>query len=213
MKSAIATSLAVLLSTSAAYADPSDKSPWNGGYVGVHAGVGEGETDVNCVSGCIFPYETSFDTNGPFIGLQIGLNRQISDRLVVGIESDVSFSDISGDTFFGGKAASSSLDMFGTLRGRAGILVTPTTLVYATGGLAWADWTNSFVPDSTRNSFSDVEWGWTVGGGVETFLNDRLSVKVEYLYLDFGSSTHNWLMESALALSASIRRSTPSVWA
>ena len=130
--------------------------------------------------------------NGPFIGAQLGLNRLVNDRLVVGLEADISFSDISGDAFFGGKSASSDLNRFGTARVRAGILVTPTTMFYATGGLAWADWTDTFTPESTTNSFSNVDIGWTVGGGLETFVSDKLSFKIEYLYLDFGDETHSW---------------------
>lgn len=193
MKRTIATSLAALLSASAAYADTAVNGQWDGTYIGIHAGVGFGDTDVTCVTGCFVPTSTSFDTDGPFIGAQIGLNRQVNDRLVVGLEADISFSDISGDAFFGGKAASSQVDMFGTARVRAGILVRPNTLLYATGGLAWADWNDTFVPDTTANSFSDIQIGWTIGGGVETMLSDKLSFKVEYLYLDFGDETHQWV--------------------
>ena len=142
--------------------------------------------------GCPDPSAISVDTSGPFIGAQIGLNRQISDRLVVGLESDVSFSDISGDNFFGGKAASSQLDMFGTIRARAGVLIRPNTLLYATGGLAWGDWNDRVTMLGETNSFSGVDWGWTVGGGVETYLSDTLSVKFEYLYLDFGDKSRQW---------------------
>ena len=34
--------------------------------------------------------------------------------------------------------------------------------------------------------------GWTVGGGVEWLLNPNWSVKVEYLYYDFGLNDNNW---------------------
>jgi opacity protein-like surface antigen len=34
--------------------------------------------------------------------------------------------------------------------------------------------------------------GWTVGGGVEWLLNPSWSVKVEYLYYDFGLNDNNW---------------------
>ncbi|MBR2534893.1 MAG: porin family protein [Hyphomicrobium sp.] len=192
MKRTIATSIAALLAASAAHADTPAEALWNGGYIGIHAGGATGDTDVTCVTGCFSDWGTSVDTNGPFIGAQLGLNRLVNDRLVVGLEADISFSDISGDAFFGGKSASSDLNRFGTARVRAGILVTPTTMFYATGGLAWADWTDTFTPESTTNSFSNVDIGWTVGGGLETFVSDKLSFKIEYLYLDFGDETHSW---------------------
>ena len=34
---------------------------------------------------------------------------------------------------------------------------------------------------------SDVRLGWTAGAGVEYALNQNLSVKAEYLYVDLGS--------------------------
>ena len=34
--------------------------------------------------------------------------------------------------------------------------------------------------------------GWTVGGGVEWLLNPNWSVKLEYLYYDFGLNDNNW---------------------
>jgi opacity protein-like surface antigen len=34
--------------------------------------------------------------------------------------------------------------------------------------------------------------GWTVGGGVEWLLNPNWSVKVEYLFYDFGLNDNNW---------------------
>lgn len=192
MKRTIATSLAAVLSASAAHAQTASNAQWSGAYVGINAGVGTGDTDVACTTGCFSPAATSFDTQGPAIGAQIGFNQLISDRLVVGVEGDISFSDISGDAFFGGKAASSQLDTSGTVRVRAGILVTPSTLIYATGGLAWADWNDTFVPETVANSFSGVQVGWTIGGGVETFVSDKLTFKIEYLYLDFGDDSHQW---------------------
>jgi outer membrane immunogenic protein len=34
-----------------------------------------------------------------------------------------------------------------------------------------------------------VETGWALGGGIEYAITPRASLKAEYLYMDFGSST------------------------
>jgi outer membrane immunogenic protein len=74
------------------------------------------------------------------------------------------------------------------VRVRAGYTVTPTVLVYATGGLAYGDVeTNSFL--STLATFSGrvVKAGWTAGGGIEAALGGRWTGRVEYLYMNLGS--------------------------
>ena len=53
-----------------------------------------------------------------------------------------------------------------------------------TGGLAVGDiksW-DAFWPASS----SDLRAGWTVGGGIATLLTQNLTLRLEYLYADFG---------------------------
>lgn len=192
MKRVVGTSIAVLMSTCAVYAQDVSPNRWNGAYIGLHVGPGWGDSDVSCPTGCDGTPSGSVDADGPAIGAQIGVNWLAAHQLVLGLESDVSFADIDGDAFFGGKNASSELETFGTARARAGILVTPSTLIYATGGLAWGDWSDNFVPVTLNNRSSDVYVGWTAGGGFETSLSERVSFKAEYLYMDFGDETKNW---------------------
>ncbi len=175
-------------------------SGWQGMYAGLHGGYGWGETDSSCLfvpdSPVFEPCDPlgSYSTDGVIAGAQIGYNWELAG-FVVGLESDISFSDIEGDAFFGGKvgeSAESSLDWMATLRVRAGALVTDNVLIYGTGGVAWGDWEDGFVPATTRNSWSNVETGWTAGGGIETKVTEWVSIKAEYLYVDFGDKTHTW---------------------
>jgi outer membrane immunogenic protein len=101
------------------------------------------------------------------------------------------------------------LTNFGTARARAGYLVNDSLLLYATGGAAWGTvkdslaYTSSINPSTaavlgtpaipiflpTAPTFSHTKLGWTIGGGVETRLSGPWSLKLEYLYIDLGSTT------------------------
>jgi outer membrane immunogenic protein len=74
-------------------------------------------------------------------GGQVGYNWQIMDRVVVGVETD--FQGVTGG---GSNWSSRSLgspsthtpNSIGSVRGRAGYLLTPTLQVYGTGGMAYS---------------------------------------------------------------------------
>jgi outer membrane immunogenic protein len=74
------------------------------------------------------------------------------------------------------------VDYLATVRGRLGYAFGPT-LVYATGGVAFA----SFNDDSLFNG-GDSETGWVAGGGLEYKLRNNWSVGAEGLYYDFSNN-------------------------
>jgi len=158
-----------------------------------------------------------YDMNGAIAGGQIGYNWQ-SSNWVFGLEADAQWSDEKGSanyrcaaTLVGGAClpgltflpagvtgtnltVDSHLEWFGTVRGRAGVLVTPKVLFYGTGGLAYGSFkstgtlagvTPANVVVGSVASNSDIRLGWTVGAGVEGKLNSNWSAKLEYLYMDF----------------------------
>jgi len=76
---------------------------------------------------------------------------------------------------------------------RAGFLVSPSILIYGTGGLAFAnleygikDACNTGVcGEGLIKGSTNVDLGWTIGGGVEYAIADSWSVKSEDLYTQF----------------------------
>jgi outer membrane immunogenic protein len=88
-------------------------------------------------------------------GAQGGYNYQISDKYIVGAETDIQGANINGGgsfvgagynvnninngsaTSIGGVKISSGVDWLGTARGRVGYLLTPNLMVYATGGFSF----------------------------------------------------------------------------
>ena len=132
---------------------------------------------------------------GGFVGGTLGHNWQ-TGPWVFGLEGDYSWSDIKGHSDVCGPLTATphpcgtKLDSFGTLRGRIGYAVgaTGNWLLYATGGLAVGEihaW-DLLTPASG----SKFRAGWTVGGGIETAIAPNWTVKLEYLYVDFGKANY-----------------------
>ncbi len=159
-------------------------------------------------------------TNGFIGGGQVGYNHRLTDSLVAGFEADIQgMAGASGSEtkatviplpvplFDPGNevrttlSASRSIDYLGTVRGRLGMLVTPSLLAYGTGGLAYGGVNSSastyqsrngpVAPFGAANSFSGTRPGWTIGGGGEWRFLPNWSFKGEYLYYDLGSVTYD----------------------
>jgi len=151
-------------------------------------------------------------------GGQIGYNYQFNS-FVVGIEADIQgVAASNGSTLVFSQAgvagfpanpidqnlsSSRRQDYLGTIRGRLGFTITPTVLVYGTGGLAYGQTKSStsitqivesdpLLPNhySSFGSISNSRVGWTAGGGLEWLFAPNWSVKAEYLYYDLGSVTY-----------------------
>ena len=136
------------------------------------------------------------DVNGFIGGGQLGYNWQ-QGAWVFGLEGDIQFSNErkSGDvcTVAGCPVGSTvftrdyKLDWFGTARGRVGFLPAERILLYATGGLAYGNFSgSSSTLPMNIGTWSTLNAGWTVGAGVEAALGANWSVKFEYLYMDLG---------------------------
>ena len=157
------------------------------------------------------PASLSADASNLASGAQVGFNAQFGS-VVVGVEGDLAFPDVSPRaTFFSPlndpSAFRQDLDWFGTARGCAGIAF-DQMLIYATGGVAFGDVTNSVAfLRNTDLAFqyagrsSDWAVGYTVGGGIEVVLpplfgrfsllgqligSSSVTIKAEYLYFDLG---------------------------
>jgi len=190
-----------LLAGSAAAADLSTRYPvkaavvpvqmfsWTGFYIGGNVGWGWASNSFDyAVPGASFAYDVG-NTNGFFGGLQGGYNYQFANNVVIGVEADLEFADISSSNnlLVGGPASgqftSSSVDTYGTIRARLGYAV-DRFLPYITGGAAWGN-TSFNGPWGLSNDAT--RWGWTIGGGAEYALTNNWTIKAEYLYIDLGN--------------------------
>ncbi|MCP4933897.1 MAG: porin family protein [bacterium] len=176
---------------------------WNSFYVGFSGGVLGSDTKIVDVDDSLFDDQGRLaDLSGiaGIYGVQAGLMRQFGSA-VIGLEADISRSNYDESLAFDSLAnpdhfASAQLNWLSTLRAKAG-LAYGNSLIYVTGGLAFAD--VDFCASDDGNgclgtthsevSGSEVFTGFTVGSGVEFKLTDALSVKTEYLYVDLDRET------------------------
>jgi outer membrane immunogenic protein len=196
---------------------------WAGFYVGGHVGFGEADFDVqqdlsyfddfDPDEDDFFSFKDTLSPDGLIGGAQVGYNWQVN-RLVFGIEGDISFTDLdesrtvfgsgdvadlgftglTGDEFAFG-TASTSIDFLASVRGRLGFAFN-RVLIYGTGGVAWADaeararmvvFDESTDLETTwtgKDDFSDI--GFVVGGGLGWMvIPQTFSVGVEGLFYFF----------------------------
>jgi outer membrane immunogenic protein len=205
LKQSLAATVALVALISAAQgADMPLKAPravgetiynWTGFYAGIQGGFAWGTSNHRQDDSVQLhrPVQTNdFDISGAVGGGTWGYNWQIS-QYVFGLESDISASDIngshpqpgSGGFGCGSGPCETFVRWFGTTRARAGVTVSDRTLLYATGGAAYGR-LFAQIPSDPAFTGSENKWGWTAGGGIEYGLSPNLSVKAEYLFVDFG---------------------------
>jgi outer membrane immunogenic protein len=194
---------------------------WSGCYMGVNAGYGWGRNHVTdatqtTAGGTVFRFtDFDFNSNGAFGGGQFGCNWQAS-ALVLGVETDIQWAGVKGNVLFPNAIfnfpsavfdteVNSELRYFGTVRGRIGYAFTQAAMLYVTGGFAYGEVQTSLsfpfaagVVAPIANTFIDssrrTHYGYAVGGGWEALVTPRLSVKAEYLYVDLGAGTHQFVI-------------------
>ncbi|GEO84443.1 MULTISPECIES: outer membrane protein [Alphaproteobacteria] len=163
-------------------------SDWTGFYVGGHLGGGRSIIDWTYDVG-----GTTADHKGDGVlgGAQLGYNLQ-SGNWVFGGEADISASGIDGDTDCPNPAFTCSSDTkwLSTVRGRLGYTF-DNLLIYGTGGLGIGRFEMSTNNGAgTSGSTTKTDTGWVAGAGVEYAFSPRWSVKAEYMYYDFGSTSY-----------------------
>ena len=178
---------------------------WTGYYIGTNVGYsfGRASTDGTQTIGSLVAPSTvtplfgRADVNGFIGGGQLGYNWQ-QGAWVFGLEGDIQLSNERKSdnvcTAVGCPVGSVvftrdyKLDWFGTARGRVGFLPAERILLYATGGLAYGNFSGaSWTLPMNIGTWSRTNVGWTVGAGIESALGANWSVKFEYLYMDLGS--------------------------
>jgi outer membrane immunogenic protein len=204
---------------------------WTGFYIGGNIGYSWGRSSdnstlTNSTGTVLFASADKTDLNGIFGGGQIGYNWQMQNW-VWGLEADIQGTDEKGTRAFSYTtpvppicfnlcppavttpfALTQKIDWFGTVRARAGVLVTPKVLLYATGGFAYGEVNSSetvSTPVPSAFSASSTNVGWTVGAGIEGVIGGNWTAKLEYLYVDLGTVSGSFTLPSTNIISYNSR--------
>lgn len=142
---------------------------WTGLYAGGTIGYGWSGSDAS-----------DLDADGAIGTIFAGYNWQ-RGGIVLGVEADIGTGNLSGTVATAAGSVTIDTNVVGSLRARAGYLVSPALLIYATGGLAWADLD---VTVGGLSAGSDVHYGYQIGAGAEMKMSSNVSLRLEYLYTD-----------------------------
>jgi high affinity Mn2+ porin len=155
---------------------------WTGFYVGGHFGYGFAslgpDTNPLPLQGALLPHSTT----GLIGGYQMGYNRELANRIVLGVEADASFTSPPDAPALTPAPFNTTLDYVGTVRGRVGYAV-GRWMPYVTGGVAWGH-THADINDGSGAIIGHYQPGWTAGLGLEFAVSGNWSAKLEYEHLD-----------------------------
>lgn len=198
---------------------------WSGPYLGANLGYGTNQSTVHFHStvpsyyfGSTPPNALATEDAGFIAGGQLGYNWKINSQLL-GIEWDWDYAHISSANATVSRdglttTASKNLKWFSSIRGRVGQRASDRILMYISAGPIWGktnfmvsrniDW---YVPeDFDSNDISTTKLGWSAGTGIEYAVSNRTTYKLEYLYMDLGSTEVNLYYKNVLkTLEASSR--------
>ena len=186
---------------------------WTGFYIGGNIGYGvgsdraSGAVTLNGGTDLTGP-DTAVAPVGAIGGVQLGYNWQGGPNWLAGFEADFQGSGQKGVSCVASClsapaaqvtedfTAQHTLDYFGTVRGRFGF-VNNNTLFYVTGGGAYGHINQTINANvaiggagatSLSASTGENKFGFVVGAGLEASLGGNWTGKVEYLYMDLGST-------------------------
>ena len=182
---------AVCIATQSWAADVAQFDPvydWTGFYVGGQVGMSSGAMRVG-------PIDVDDGLDGVFVhgdltqtlaGVHAGYNQQINN-IVLGLEGDVNAA--AGEGFFQPAQLRTVSPWNAGLRARVGLLATPRSLLYTTGGLAFGTFKTKGNEPGSPEVLGGSRVGWTLGGGLEYALDSNWTSRIEYRYTDWGSKT------------------------
>jgi outer membrane immunogenic protein len=180
---------------------PSNYFSWTGFYIGGTLGYGWGSTSSFNLPGSGNGDAFNGNINGLDVhpsgwlgGVTLGYNWQ-TDAFVFGLESDIGYLGIEESRQNALGFANTEYGGYGTLTARIGY-GEDRWMFYTKGGLALADIDNragavtgGAIDFTDATKAREVQAGWALGAGVEFAFQRNMSMKIEYLYMDFGSNT------------------------
>lgn len=166
-------------------------SSWSQFYAGAFVGAGAivnnieippaGPGNFNGIGG-----------EGVLGGVLIGYDHQFGSNWVAGIQAEVAITNLSTELNIPGAgfAIDAQPDWTAAISGRLGWLATPSSMLYVIGGYSHADYDVDITLGPVAVSFSQDYNGFHAGTGIETFVTENLTARVEYRYTHY--SGEDW---------------------
>jgi outer membrane immunogenic protein len=179
---------------------------WTGFYIGGNVGGAFDNSDrVNASVAGLGAFDLRGKSDGVTAGGQFGYNYEFMlgglSGIVVGVETDAAYTDLSSSVPIAGINLNSRLDYLGTVRGRLGYAY-DRLLVYGTGGFAYG--TVEHSADMGGVNFANLkttETGFTYGAGfeyalpIDTYIHmsntSAITVGAEYLRYELDDNNFN----------------------
>jgi outer membrane immunogenic protein len=199
---------------------------WTGCYIGGNVGGAWAHQHAHSVAPPALlqaPGNVNIEGSSVIGGGQLGCNYQFASNWVIGIEGDIEGTGIKDTVSFpnlfpNGAPVGSGIITFShdvkwvaSLRGRLGFTPWSNTLLYFTGGGAWAktDYVgfDAFLggcPNCGTTAFSTTKSGWVVGGGLEWAWTPNWILGVEYLHYEIDGAASTAFFQSAPAVTAAV---------
>ncbi|MFK8033468.1 MAG: outer membrane protein [Hyphomicrobiales bacterium] len=194
------------------YEETTSAFPWDRYYVGLVAGFGHGSIDTNDGLATDSFFDNRFGLSGGLVGVTAGRNFQMYDNWVLGIELDGAIANIDGGKNGSeGEYIEAELDGILTARARLGYAMggEKQFLPFITAGFAAGHFdVGAFGgvptdPDDLGNAVQKDDWltGYALGAGLEYLVSHGVSIKADYLFVQFGGSiTTDTIIDQATAI-------------
>lgn len=174
---------------------------WDGFYVGAHAGLAVLDSienfhpdysqnfhpDYSQYVSPEDPYYWDFGGKAGTIGIHAGYNRQFG-TMVAGLEIEGNLLRVAGDyegIFYDGEYVTHTNPL--AVRARLGFLAMQNTLLYGSLGLTHGSFQYSKAYWGDHRLGTDfAAHGVQIGAGIEAFVSDRISGRIEALYANYG---------------------------
>ena len=164
-----------------------------GGEIGY--GWGRGDTDATSQFGDI---SYTYKTDGVVGGLNAGYRWRTAPNGYVGIVTSIDATDLSDtqhpDPVGNIISTTGKQTWLGTTGLQLGFTPAPTTLLYASGGVAYGGVKSStaFIAPIGNLSSSDTKVGWYLGAGFDVAFAPNWTWGAEYKYVDLGKVKVSW---------------------
>lgn len=169
---------------------------FDGFYVGGSIGAVKADSDSTEKSyeGVPNGYTNKNKPEGLKIGGLVGYNYVTDNNILLGLEANYHFYGADDETTEKYNGVDSEYFLVETklkekasLKARLGYVFDSKTLVFLTGGYVTSKIKTKFDQTDSSNKGTETQWyeGYLIGAGVEHFVSEKLSAKVEYNYVDY----------------------------